>query len=964
MRFRSAPTSRGSFADSCRTIGDALTNATDKYELGERLGGGGMAEVYRGTQRGAEGFSKTVAVKRVLPGYSNDPQFAEMFVSEATIASRLMHPNVVAVTDFDRDTAGRLFLVMELIEGRDLRALMTTGRLPPTIVVYIVSELLRALGYAHALHHDGRPMQIVHRDVSPHNVLVSWDGAVKLSDFGIAKAAEASPATRTGVVKGKAAYLSPEQARAESLDHRSDLFAAGVVLYELLTDKRLFAVQGGAREAVIIHRVLNLEYRSPREIHEDISESLDGVCRWLLARDRDQRPADAFEALDALLACPEASARGARALAEVMRERFPRDAPSLTTPAHSGPIYETPSKPPVGDFTDSEIDAREAAYNLRSIAVDPVARVPTRTEPTPGAPGRDAAPGAWVPGPDAGPGAAGAPGPRSAGGRAPGSAGAPASGSAGAPGPRSGGAPSPGSGGSPGPRSGGAPSPGSAGVPASGSAGARSPGSAGAQAPRSGGAPSPGSADERERRTPEFRSGGDHFGAPPADARRTSGHAPRALPRGDAAGDARASAPGPRGPASAGERPGERITSGPADAASARGGAPSGSAPRGAPALGSGRGASAPSSGPGAPGFGSGPGAPAPTSAHGAPASGSGPGAHASSSGHRAPESGAGRGAHAPSSGLGASESGAGRGAPTPSSGQRAPAPGAAQEAAAGHHDAAHAARSESTTTPVPTPGASAAPESTAGGRRSDRISGPTVVRDAAPASRWADSATRPTAPGSLVPGTLVDSAPTRHTPAPVAAPPRRAWWAAFVALAVAAVGLGYLNWRPTEDERAPQADEGAQEREAPTSLGAAPDPQIPSTRGTTEAPTSDRDPNAATPRTNAIEGAPRTSDRDSTAPRPTVTSPRGTASGGRDQGGPAKRRRADDAPDSSDTTKPASPKTPPDPTTKKRTDDSASSTRTTRRRRRTEPPPPPPPEPAPPTKPKKVGDDLLSPDL
>jgi hypothetical protein len=948
-----------------------------------------MAEVYRGTQRGAEGFSKTVAVKRVLPGYSNDPQFAEMFVSEATIASRLMHPNVVAVTDFDRDTAGRLFLVMELVEGRDLRALMTTGRLPPTIVVYIVSELLRALGYAHALHHDGRPMQIVHRDVSPHNVLVSWDGAVKLSDFGIAKAAEASPATRTGVVKGKAAYLSPEQARAESLDHRSDLFAAGVVLYELLTDKRLFAVSGGAREAVIIHRVLNLQYPSPGEIHEDISEALDGVCRWLLARDRDQRPADAFEALDALLACPEASARGARGLAEVMRERFPREAPSLTTPAHSGPVYETPSKPPVGDFTDSEIDAREAAYNLRSIAVDPVARVPTKTEPTPGAPARDAAAGSWAPSPDAG------------------------------------GADS----GSAGDRGGDAVEAGRRG-PASGWAADRGGDSvqAGRRGPASGWAADHGGDPvQAGRRGPASASAADRGGDPVEAGRRgpALGHAPGAPIAADHAGaapaDGRAAPrPGRRGPAGSAPDGAQRafgdargaVAEGQAAPNSGRRAPAPGSAPapgdtHGAPVLGSSAGASgapgygviesasdpgrrSPGSGAAAPGsghahgaMGRGPAAPSPglrgpsspADHHGAPpASGDAhgspsdpPGARAlgpsdyvagvpgqraqapgSAAGPNTPSSGDAREARTPSSPAdhdGASPLGHGGGSPHDQAAW--PDPGAAAQK--DRHAIANLAppageRGDSTTTPVP--GASAAPESTAGGRRSDRISGPTVVRDASPASRWPDSATRPTAPGSLVPGTLVDSAPTRHTPAPISSPPRRAWWAAFVLLATAAVGLGYLNWRTNADERtAPQADEAALEREAP-SLGAAP-----GRRDTSEAP-SGRD--EASPRPAAIEEAARDADRDVSDG---ASRQRGTASGGRDQDRSAK---AADAAQDSDATKRPSSVT----TTKKRPHDAASSTRTTRRRRRTEPPPPPPPEPAPPTKPKKVGDDLLSPDL
>src|SRR5450432_2469948 len=173
-----------------------MLGTAGKYRVETRLGGGGMAEVFLGAMVGAEGFSRKVAIKRVLPGFSDNPAFAQMFVAEAQITARLQHPNIVSVVDFDRDAEGCLFLVMELVEGRDLDALASTGLLPAPLVVYLITEVLRGLGYAHDLPaSDSNIRGIVHRDVSPHNVLLSWDGAIKVSDFGIAKARSASATT-------------------------------------------------------------------------------------------------------------------------------------------------------------------------------------------------------------------------------------------------------------------------------------------------------------------------------------------------------------------------------------------------------------------------------------------------------------------------------------------------------------------------------------------------------------------------------------------------------------------------------------------------------------------------------------------------------------------------------------------------------------------------------------------------
>src|SRR3954454_18843993 len=160
-----------------------------------------MAEVFLASAIGAEGFERRVAIKRVLPGYSDNPAFAQMFVSEAQISSQLQHANIVSVLDFDRDAEGRLFLVMELVEGKDLDALASSGPLPVPVIIFVISEVLRGLGHAHDLPVGSGLRGIVHRDVSPHNVLLSWDCPVKVSDFGIAKARQASEAEASVFIK-------------------------------------------------------------------------------------------------------------------------------------------------------------------------------------------------------------------------------------------------------------------------------------------------------------------------------------------------------------------------------------------------------------------------------------------------------------------------------------------------------------------------------------------------------------------------------------------------------------------------------------------------------------------------------------------------------------------------------------------------------------------------------------------
>ena len=383
-----------------------MLGLTGKYRLDRRLGGGGMAEVFIGSTVGAEGFSRKVAIKRVLPGFSENPQFAQMFISEAQLSSRLQHPNIVSVLDFDRDEEARLFLVMELIEGHDLDALIRTGLLPLPVVIYVIAEVLRGLGYAHEGPSEGTP-GLIHRDVSPHNVLLSWDGSVKVSDFGIAKARTASNATASVFIKGKPAYMSPEQANGSPLDGRSDLFAVGIMLWELIVGNRLFVAEDTRGT---LAKVLFAQIPTPAEHRADVPPDLNAITMKLLDRDLDARYPACEDALDDLMACHDAPRAGRDELAALMSARFPSDAPARTRrqslpgggvrapmvgagsePARRSPALGVPSFIPTAPLTPSEPIAvptlRPAAAVLPS---GTLAGVPSAADLTPPMP--DSAP--------------------------------------------------------------------------------------------------------------------------------------------------------------------------------------------------------------------------------------------------------------------------------------------------------------------------------------------------------------------------------------------------------------------------------------------------------------------------------------------------------------------------------------------------------------------------------------------
>ena len=326
-----------------------MTNLAGRYELERRLGGGGMAEVFLGRLVGRDGFSRAVAIKRVLAHLATDDAFAKMFVAEAQICAKLQHPNIVSVLDFDRDAEGRPFLVIELVDGPSLAELADGGAVPVDVALHVATELLRGLAYAHDLPGGEGVRGLVHRDISPHNVLLSWEGAVKLSDFGIAKARDASGVTASELLKGKPAYMSPEQANGEALDGRSDLFAVGIVLWELLVGRALFA---GHTTQETLARVLFAPIPTPRSVRPEIPEDVDRAVMRLLARERADRFADAGAATAALVACAGFPRDGREKLVALLADRFAAnapqrarmlgDVPTVRTPLESAPTLPAP----------------------------------------------------------------------------------------------------------------------------------------------------------------------------------------------------------------------------------------------------------------------------------------------------------------------------------------------------------------------------------------------------------------------------------------------------------------------------------------------------------------------------------------------------------------------------------------------------------------------------------------------
>src|SRR4051812_1737471 len=290
MITRAEPETR---SHAYRTIG--------RYRVYSELASGGMATVHLGCMLGPAGFSKVVAIKCLHARFALEAEFVAMFLDEARLTSSIHHPNVVASLDVVTEQ-GELLVVMEYIHGESLAALLRTskqaGELPPLpVVTRVVCDALEGLHAAHVASLAGRCLNIVHRDVSPQNIMVGADGNSRVLDFGIAQAAIRSRVTASGTVKGKIAYMSPEQLQNQGVDARTDIFAAGVVLWEALTGKRLFFAPD-PRETV--SRLLNSIILPPSAIVPELPSELDRVVLKALERDPEQRFQSAHDFAEAL----------------------------------------------------------------------------------------------------------------------------------------------------------------------------------------------------------------------------------------------------------------------------------------------------------------------------------------------------------------------------------------------------------------------------------------------------------------------------------------------------------------------------------------------------------------------------------------------------------------------------------------------------------------------------------------
>jgi serine/threonine protein kinase len=325
------------------------TTQLGKYQLLRRIAMGGMAELFLARATAIHGFEKLMVLKRILPQHAESEDFIRMFLLEAKLAATLHHPNIVQVYDIGEDE-GTCFFTMEYVQGQDLRKLVRAARkaeraLPLEHILHIVMGVAAGLHHAHEkLGIDGRPLGIVHRDVSPSNVLVTYEGGVKIVDFGIAKASAAQSGTVAGTLKGKIPYMSPEQCRGESVDRRSDIFSIGTLLWELTTGARLFT---GENEFSIINRVAAGAVPLPTSVRPDYPPELEAIVMRALTADREQRYASALDlqidledfAREARL--PVSSAR----MAKFMRELFSEEIRQTQVLLQTDRLDEQPTMP-------------------------------------------------------------------------------------------------------------------------------------------------------------------------------------------------------------------------------------------------------------------------------------------------------------------------------------------------------------------------------------------------------------------------------------------------------------------------------------------------------------------------------------------------------------------------------------------------------------------------------------------
>jgi serine/threonine protein kinase len=354
-----------------------------RYETLRAIASGGMATVHLGRAVGVGGFERLVAIKIMHPHIAEEPEFVSMFLDEARLAARIRHPNVVATIDVQESETDGLFLVMEYIEGPSLKSLRqgvwSEGeQVPLAIVLRIMVDVLSGLHAAHTLKgEEGEPLNLVHRDVSPANVLIGADGISRITDFGVARAETRLSSTREGKLKGKIPYMPPEQLMAEPVDHRCDVYAAGVVLWENLIGRRLFKAPS---EGALLQMILDGPSETPSKFNPEVPSSIDEICQRAVSREPAERFASTADFAEALEEAAQAAGVGiatSRAVArfvaqsEVYEPLDPKKlaglkrAPMPSSPSLPGGPPSTPSGNAAPSGLISGVTATEAAISQR-----------------------------------------------------------------------------------------------------------------------------------------------------------------------------------------------------------------------------------------------------------------------------------------------------------------------------------------------------------------------------------------------------------------------------------------------------------------------------------------------------------------------------------------------------------------------------------------------------------------------
>ena len=358
-----------------------------QYVIEERIATGGMADVFKARMMGMEGFQKTVAIKRILSNLSENEDFVRMFIDEAKLAAQLNHNNIIHIYDLGKVDRSH-YIAMEFIEGRDLRSILSECKerrlvMPIKLALHIAILLASALDYAHKKRDfEDRDLGLVHRDVSPSNVLISNDGDVKLCDFGIAKAASKATETRAGALKGKLQYMSPEQAWGKDIDHRSDIFSLGLVLYEMLTSQKVFT---GTSELSVLEQVRDPIIAAPSSKNPKVDSEIDRIVFLAVNPDREHRYQSADELhqdVEKVLRkegwTPDRATLAAflnqlHGEAKATPSGLPDDgasAPAGTVPSVEGP-QGPPDEPPVDDAPDDLLDDGERIEHAPAVVADP-----------------------------------------------------------------------------------------------------------------------------------------------------------------------------------------------------------------------------------------------------------------------------------------------------------------------------------------------------------------------------------------------------------------------------------------------------------------------------------------------------------------------------------------------------------------------------------------------------------------